>query len=221
MKKKSKLRTIFQALTSEIPVDEPWFQERLSACEGCEWNSDNVEQSELSFANKTKINLACSESSLCTACGCCLHEKLGQKTENCGLIGVAGEETKWRALSAETSSVKEINVEILEGSADSVDIDIAGKYFMIRVGNVKTVTKSIKLRINRPAGLKISKLKATCGCTVASYVQVNPETIEATIKIDTTAFTNNARFEKSLNVIYFEGSHVKTTTIKFIGKKTQ
>jgi len=221
MKKKSKLRTIFQALTSDIPVDEPWFQDRLAACEDCEWNSDNVESSELSFANKTKINLACSESSLCTACGCCLHEKLGQKTENCGLIGVAGEDTKWRALAAETSSVKDINVEILGKSAESIDIDLGGKFFMVRVGNVKTITKNIKLRINRPAGLKISKLKATCGCTVPSYKEIDSDTIEAIVKIDTTAFTNNARFEKSLNVIYFEGNGVKTTVIKFIGKKTQ
>ena len=218
MKKKSKLRTILQAFTSTIPVDEPWFQERLEACEGCEYNSDNKEESELSFTEKTKINLACSEGSMCTACGCCLHEKLGQKIEDCGLIKI-GETPKWRALASETSSVKDLDLEILNKTAESVDIELSQKAFVLRVGDVSETVKHIELKVTREAGLKISSIKATCGCTVPNYEMIDDKSAKLNVKVDTSRFTKDQRFEKHVTISYWEGKGVQKGVIKVVGHK--
>ena len=218
MKKKSKLRTIISAFSSEIPIDAEWFQERMTACEGCEYNSDNVLEEDLTLFDKVKIKNACSEGSMCKACGCCLHEKLGQKTEQCGLSAL-GKEPRWNALSVETSSGDDLDVEILDKTALTINLDIGTKMFLVKLGDVPEKIKEIKLQIHRKNTLKISQVKVQCSCTVPEQVQVDDNTVNLGTKIDTSRFTKDARFEKKITIVYYEGKGTKSTIIKFIGYK--
>jgi hypothetical protein len=219
MKSKSKLRTIKDAFTSEIPTEENFFKERMKICEGCEFNSENVEPEKLSVTQNIQIKNICAFKRMCTACGCCLDEKVGQKNQACGLKE-KGLEPKWEALKADTSSANDLDVEILNKTAKTVQLDIRKQYFAVGLGDELSGVIPIELMISREAGLRISSIKPGCQCTVSEQEQISDTEVKLKLKVDTKNFNKGTRFEKPVTVNYFKTSNgVNAVVIKLIGKK--
>ena len=219
MKSKSKIRTIKDAFTSEIPTEETFFKERMKICEGCEFNSENMEPENISITQDIQIKNICKFKRMCTACGCCLDEKVGQKSETCGLKQ-KGQTPLWEALKADTSSANDLNVEILNKTAKTVQLDIKKQYFAVGLGEDLTGVLPIELLISREAGLRISSIKPGCQCTVSTQEQVSDTEVKISLKIDTSKFDKGVRFEKPVTVNYFKTANgVGSVVIKLIGKK--
>jgi len=219
MKSKSKLRTIKDAFTSKIPTEENFFKERMKICEGCEFNSENVKPEDLSVTQNIQIKNICQFKRMCTACGCCLDEKVGQKNQACGLKE-KGLEPKWEALSVETTSANDLNVEILNKTAKTVQLDIRKQYFAVGLGEDLTGVIPIELLISREAGLRINSIKPGCQCTVSEQEQVSDTEVKIYLKVNTANFNSGVRFEKPVTVNYFKTANgVGSVVIKLIGKK--
>lgn len=218
MKAKGKIRTIAEAFKQVVPSEEPWFKEREEICNTCDYNSENQDYEKLDISQKLRINKICSKNRMCTACGCCLDEKIGMKTSVCGLVEL-GLTPKWEALKTETSSSKDLDIEIIDKTAEKIDIDIKGQFFIISLGNVPETVKEIKINLSKAGGLKVTEVKAGCSCTVPVQKQINDDTVGLHIKLNTSGFTKNTRFEKNITVQYYTSvRNTKSTIIKLIGQ---
>lgn len=219
MKKKSKLKTIIQAFTKDTDTSSEMYKERLSICNDCEYNSDNKEYSELKETHKLSISTICSGSPVCTACGCCILKKIGESTESCGLVEL-GKDPKWNAVKVETSTDKNLDLEILNKTAESVRLSDIGDAFIIELGNITDAVKEIELLITRKAGLNVSSIKAGCSCTVPTQKKIDENTVKILAKLNTIGFTKDIRFSKNITITYFVNSlGKKTGVIKLTGTK--
>ena len=218
MKKKGKIKTIIEAFTEKLPVNEDWYKERLEACLGCEFNSDNIDKKDLSFPQKTQIATLCSNSRMCTACGCCLDEKLSRKTETCGLKE-KGLDPKWKALKAETSNTSNLDIEIKDKSAENIFIDTKTNKFIVELGEVSELVKEVKILISKEGGLKITKMKPACSCTVPKQEQLDEDTVYTVVKINTSSFSKGGSFNKGLTISYYQGRIVVKAVVDFKGIK--
>lgn len=221
MKKKGKLKTIVQAFTTENPVNEKWYQDRMKICAGCEYNSDNIKDTKEGFVDKVKAEAKdkiCGGKPHCTACGCCIDKKAGEDTETCGLKEI-GLEPKWYAFRLETSDSKDLNVINESPEIGQIDLDITGSFFKFNIGETSLNTVPINLILERTKGLTITKLKAACGCTAVKGDVLNNTQTRISLKLSTTKFGNNSRFEKNVTVSYKQQSITKSVIIKLIGKK--
>lgn len=219
MEKKSKLKTIYDAFTQEADVSQELYNERLEICNACEYNTANKASEDIGMADKLKMSTICKGSEVCTACGCCILVKIGQKTTECGLAE-KGLTPKWNAVKIETSKDSDLNIEILDKSALTIDLESNTNIFEVNAGDVTSTVLEIKLEITRTKGLKISTIKPACQCTVPVSEQIDENTVRVVAKVNTTGFGRNARFSKSITVHYFvSGTGTRSAIIKLTGIK--
>lgn len=219
MKKKSKLSTIFKAFTEDVDTSTEMYQERLATCNSCEYSTENVEETELRSTHRLTRDTICQGSPVCTACGCCILKKIGQKTETCGLVELK-QEPKWNAVKVETSKDRELDVEFLNNSAESIKLTDRGDAFVVDMGIVTEKMKQVELVISRKTGLNISSIKPGCSCTVPTQEKIDENNVKIIAKINTAGFTKDARFTKNLTIYYFVSSAgTRTGTIKLTGIK--
>lgn len=219
MKKKSKLKTIYQAFTEDIDTTTEMYQERLEICNSCEYLSENIEEEDIKTSQKLTRDTICQGSPVCTACGCCYLKKIGQKTETCGLNEI-NMIPKWNAVKVETSRDRELDIEILNKTAISVNLTPKGDAFIIELGEITDSVKEVELIISRKSELNISSIKAACSCTIPIQNKIDDNTVKITAKINTAGFIKDAKFTKSLNIYYFVSSAgTRTGIIKLTGLK--
>jgi hypothetical protein len=196
-----KAKTIFKAFTSDKPIEEKWYQDRLSTCETCEYNSFNMKDEDLTFTQKLMTKGLCSTKGQCTACGCCIYEKTSVKTETCGLKEI-GKTPKWNALEVGSQN-NDIFLEVLE---DTGLVKNTGAEFLFDLGIVESIVGNSKFLIKGVDPITFLRYSVGCGCT-------HPKSIEQiddrTLKLDVTISTLSFR----------EGINEKTLTVEYKNKK--
>lgn len=79
----SRFKEIVKAYSNPVDKEQPHYKYRMSVCDGCEYNTKNIEKK-----NRTALVKgldAFSETARCNACGCPLTRKCGSKLSYCGL----------------------------------------------------------------------------------------------------------------------------------------
>jgi len=242
MEKKSKLKTIVDAFSKgdDLPRGEKWFDDRISACGSCEFNTKNIEEDKLKVQDKVKIATGiCTDKEHCTLCGCCVYQKASEKSENCALmnykvkaLSVKGlnntpenfnkEEfqTKWKSIGVETKGKTDLDVYSTSTSVDTIYLDSDGSNFNIQLKNTSKSLIEFELIISRKAGLKISSVKPTCSCTVPEQEVIDENTVRMLVKLSTSSFTKNAKYERTIVLNYYINERsVNKVKLHLIGKK--
>lgn len=175
-----KAKTIVKAFSEDLPVEEDWFRERLSACDTCEWNSAN--KSDNTILTKTKEATICKNTSVCTACGCCIAQKASVKSETCGMQD-KGLEPKWRAIEVEGSVDSRIKVENkTEGHSE---------FFAEKTGAFVTAIESSEVSVpfhfivDGGKKFNIRTLTNTCSCTSSGVEEVSQGNYEVKMAVST------------------------------------
>lgn len=185
-----KAKTIVKAFSEDLPVEEEWYRERLTACDTCEWNSKNKDVN--SLLTKTKESTICKGTSVCTACGCCIAQKASVKSEVCGMKE-KGLEPKWGAIEVEGKVDSRIKVENKTVGSDEFFVDGAGA-FVLETSS-KEVSVPFKFRVDGGELFNIRTLTNTCSCTSSGveettqgnyYVYMNISTNSLQIGVPST-----------------------------------
>lgn len=198
-----KVKTIAKAFTSELPVDEKWYQDRLAICEGCDYNSLNKQPEELTFTQKLMANNLCKSKGQCTACGCCIAEKTSVKTETCGLKEI-DKNPKWHAIEV-PSADNNIFLEVIDNSGK---VKNTGSEFLFDLGVVTSIVGNAKFLLKGVKPITFLRYSVGCGCTHPKTItQVDDYTLELDVNISTLNFR--------------EGINEKTLTVEYKNKKDE
>lgn len=208
-----KAKTILQAYTEELPVNEKWFQERVKICEGCELNSDNVPEEKRDIAYKLKAatvgNGLCSKKRWCTACGCCIDEKASRKEVACGLADI-GQAPKWPKLSFESKSDSRINLIVSEESGDKYSAEEVFGDIYLNFGEISKDVVDFRFRVFHPKSYAFVTTRVSCGCTVAEVQTIDENHIEVSGRVSTVGFNTKTATVKGIQIDFDKGS----TTVK-------
>lgn len=178
-----KAKTIAKAFLNELPENEKWYQDRITICNACEYNTANIDKDKLSTKDKLKLTVhICPEGDHCTACGCCTHRKAGQKSEACGLVDL-GMEPKWGVLEVESKLDKGFIVENLTPSSGDLVIDNREVIYDLGVVDKERVDFTIK--VIRSGGLDVKSTTVGCKCTVAETEILDKNSCQFNIAIST------------------------------------
>ena len=243
MKSKSKLKTIADAFLKGdkgLPREEKWFQDRIEACDSCEFNSKNTPEEQLKVEDKVKIKTGvCTESEHCTLCGCCVYQKASEKGENCALLNykvkalakkglnntpenLNKEEfnAKWKSIGVETRGTTDLNIYSTSDSVDTVSLDATGLTFDILLKDTNKSVIEFDLVVSKQGGLKISSVKPSCSCTVPEQNQLDENTVGLKIKLSTNGFSKDSKFSRIVKVTYYINQRsTKTVKLNLIGTK--
>jgi hypothetical protein len=207
-----KAKTIVKAFTSELPVGEPWYEERLEICRTCPLNSDNVDPEKLSFASKLMIKSKQAVAGAhCTACGCFIKQKCSVKSETCGRYEI-GERPLWEALEVESTDGN-ATLEVLNSSGK---IKYAGKEFLFDFGTNSDNVLNAYFEVKSKEKMTYSKFTVGCGCTHPEKIEQKDDyTLNVHTKISTLGFRPGLN-EKTLTIEYktAKGSY-KNVLIRF------
>lgn len=172
MKEQSKLKTITNAWTKDADVSEEVFETRMEICGGCEYNSDNKKEADLTLFEKARKKTT--SEPFCTACGCQLAEKLGQAVEQCGLVDI-GLPAKWNKEKIITVGKDDLNLKNLSLDKVSIELSVSKLSFEVDYGqvNLKSDTNiALEIEGKNPTFVLISA-KPGCGCTHADTIKVD------------------------------------------------
>jgi len=203
---------IAKAFLNELPIDQEWYQDRVSKCSPCEYNSDNIPSEKLSFTDKLKIKTGlCGDGPHCTACGCCIRQKSASKTETCGRIEI-GLTPLWEALEVSDSSGE---YTIIQTSSDH-KVKNTNKEFLYDLGVTDQNTVKLSFNILSKKPQKINKTTVGCGCTHVDVITpINKSENKLDVTISTIGFRQGLN-EKTLNIEYKVTERVfKTVTVRF------
>jgi len=195
-----KVKTIAKAFINPIPVGQDWYEKRLDICNGCEFNSANIDPEKLSFGSKLKIQSGlCDKGNHCTACGCCIERKCGSRTSDCGLSEVPGSEPKWKAIDFEL----EKSTFFIEYQGTDAIFSVTKvndrEEFLFDFGQVSANVLKTEFKIKNKNPFEVIKYEVSCGCT-------HPEVIERETE-------NSYNIAVNLSTIGFrEGLNEKTIT---------
>lgn len=205
-----KAKTIIKAFTSDLPVGEAWYEERVGICLDCDYNTINKEESELSFTEKIMTKNLCKTAGQCSACGCCIAEKASVRTESCGLKEI-NLTPKWRALDI-PSYKGDIH---LETSSIGVLIDSDSTGFIYDFGIVNTIVAKTEIKLKFDKKSEFKSHKVSCGCVFGIAKNLNDNVIVANVEISTLGFREGIN-EKTLYINYKQkGKDIDQIAIKF------
>jgi hypothetical protein len=212
-----KAKTILKAYTEDIPVNEPWFQDRIKICESCEFNSDNVapEDKDLKYKLREKVSSICVKNRWCRACGCCIDEKASRKEVACGLTELKMA-PKWPALEAESPTDRKLAV-ITDGQQPYTITEELG-FIYLDFGKVASDVVDFDFNIFAPTSYEFVSAKPVCGCTAASIEDVDPNHKKFSMRISTVAFSKSIVTVKSMLVEYKQGSVTVRFRMQKVGK---
>lgn len=201
---------IAKALTTAPPVEEEWYQNRLEICKGCEFNSENVAKESWSLATKIKNDARPGEP-VCTACGCWINAKAGVRTEVCGRVKL-GKVPLWPALQIENSLDPGLSIDNLSPTLGTIVQE--GEIFVINLKKQEELLVLFNFQLIHETGFVYEYSRPSCSCTVAEVKIVNPKICQFSLKISTKEFKVGIT-ERSLEVGYRQGRHLKKAYIKF------
>jgi hypothetical protein len=171
-----KVKTIAKAFVNPLPVGEDWYEKRLEICNGCEYNSANIESIKLSFGSKLKIqSKLCDNGNHCTACGCCIERKCGSRVSECGLVELKME-PKWKAIDFESEKT-DFTVEYQGTDAIfSVSKVNDREEFLFDFGQSSANVLKSEFVIRNKKPFDVLKFEVSCGCTHPEVIQKESET---------------------------------------------
>jgi hypothetical protein len=161
-----KAKTIIQAFTEPLPVDQTWYQERLAICAKCPLNSVNkvnlTMAEKFNVANLIKKGL-CDEGNHCTACGCCIERKCATRSEDCGKVKL-DEAPEWRALDAPSKINPQISMENVTPEMGQIEVQDTQFDYNFGVSDKERLTFAFRIRRDE-AEFKLKNFRPGCSCT--------------------------------------------------------
>jgi hypothetical protein len=210
-----KAKTIAKAFIEPLPEGQDWYEKRLSICNGCEYNSANIEKKDLTLSDKIQIKSGlCDDGNHCQACGCCVKRKCATKSENCGLVKL-DKEPKWSALEVPSTINKGISIVNL--SPDIGGVVAETTTFLYTFDNVEVNKLNFKFQVKSDRSkFKIKNYRPSCSCiSVDEMERVDDKTYDFSVSISTTGFRKGWN-ERKLYITYFErGDLTKEIMITF------
>lgn len=198
-----KIRNIADAFMHPLPVDEAWYQDRLAICSGCEYNSDNVDDTDKSLVHKLReVANPCPEKRHCTACGCCIDRKTAVAGETCGMTEL-GMKPKWESIVVDDLSNK--GVFIANKNPEVYKLLREGSKFTIDLGKVAQETVSFSFEVHTPKNYIFRNAIAGCGCTFIDKGEIEEGVFGFPIKLSTQNFAKNALTVKAISLYFKEG----------------
>lgn len=193
MKNKSKINTIINAFTEEIPVNEQWFIDRMNICRTCEYNSDNIDRENKNILTKIKDVIGAS----CTACGCIIERKCSRMEESCGLVE-KGLTPKWKNLAILTADKEDFN--IYNNSPDKVSIKLneLKNWYEVDYGIINKKSNT-DITLVLEGVKKINNASASCGCTKPELKKLGNNLTELKISLDLKSIYGNFVKNVTLN----------------------
>jgi|TARA_B110000908_G_C10233467_1_gene441891 hypothetical protein len=239
MEKKNKISVIKDALIGSVNVSEEVLQERLDACNGCEYNSANVKVKNLKTKVKDSLYLGKPH---CTICSCIIDAKVTQAEEYCAKYD-KGEVPLWNALQITTNKTVDLNIVNLTPKAGNLVLDEGNYVLDFGTINVDTLEEVVLptmtgkpfikkmlnvdlqfLVVNEVYPIQINAVEATCGCTTPEWEKKD----NTTYKLDVGLILDVAgvdRFRKNINIRYYQkninGSFILGTNNKPLMKAVQ
>lgn len=154
----NRFKEIIKAYSSPVDEEQPHYKYRKSICDGCEFNTDNINPENQSIVVKG-LN-AFSKTSRCNACGCPLTRKCASKTSYCGLKGkiINGKvmEPKWTPVEFEMRGNRFKILNLMPETTDTEKID--KDTISVRVREYDGLVKT-RLQLTDMDGINISMLK--------------------------------------------------------------
>lgn len=206
-----KIKTIANAFISPLPTGEDWYEARVEACNGCEMNTKNIEESSLAFTDKLKIKSGlCDEGNHCTACGCCILRKCSVKSEVCGMSTLK-RTPKWFPIAVE--GLDNITLEVV---GDNVKVTATPKEFLVDFGSSSDAVLKTSFILGSESSIKFDKYSVSCGCTHPEKItQLDQNKIELQVTVSTLGFRPGLN-EKLLTVEYKNNrGKFKSAVIRF------
>lgn len=219
MEKVGNLETIKRAFLEDSDIDKKVLEDRRAICNGCEFNSLNINDEGLTLVQKARKKLH--KDPFCTACGCQILEKTTQETEECGLASV-GKTPKWFRVKLET--VGRFDLDIINNSIDKMNIDLTTdkKYYQIDIGKVQSNKDSeIEFLVKSKSNvvLKMVHVTPSCGsCTNSSFEIIDDNTVKINLSLNLEEIPLG-KFSKNLYLGYDLRDDYKQNVIKITGFK--
>jgi len=208
-----KAKTIAKAFTDSLPVDQEWYQKRVSICQECPLNSANIKEDDMTFMQKIEKKAKapiCDDGNYCTACGCCILRKCSVKTETCGAKEV-GQTPKW--LPIEVNSPQNVSLELV--SSDS-NITYNGKEFLIDFGGISDKVLNAEFVLKAKSSVNFVKHSVSCGCThLKNWTKIDNKRLKFEVEISTNNFRQGLN-EKTLSIeVEDQQRRFVTVTVRF------
>lgn len=205
MKEVSKLSTILKAFTTKADVDEQVHKHRIDVCNGCDRNSSNVEDKDLSFVNKARKKLG---KDFCLECGCNIQEKTSQAVEQCPL-------GYWNRLVLETSDAKDLDLLNLDSS--KVSLHLEDNFFVADVGKISE-DFNFKLGLTcTTLDFSVLRIIAGCGSCTRALLQ-HKEVPMADITLLYDKLPNKKPFLKTVTIKYQVSKEERSVVLKLRGE---
>jgi hypothetical protein len=215
-----KISNIVEGFTSDIPVNEEWYQKRVSICNGCEFNSLNG--ATLSLACKTLKNIGCpsEEKGSCNQCCCCIENKALVKAESCP-------KGKWGAMTVASDKFKvelisEGIVKYNKPTRQANGVIIGGDY-IIDLGTVVSDSLQVVFETNSISKQFLYETsKAGCSCTTTFPKEIlKGRVYRHSVNIDLSSYGQQT---KNLELTFLGSNNNRETVlikIKFNRKSTK
>jgi len=214
-----KAKTIVKAFLSELPVDEKWYQDRIAACDVCEYNTKNKDKKDLRITDRIKMATGvCDNDNHCVACGCCIERKCSVKSENCGKLSI-GLEPNWIALEVPSFVDKKISIINMTPEIGKVYVD--GGFFVYNVGEVRDTKTTFTFRIHKEDGLDVKNYNTPCSCSVADMTTIDNKTVEFKLDISTKTFETGVETTRNMTITYNLSDRIGTKNINLAFKITK
>lgn len=210
--KKSKIKTIYEAFTGELPVNEDWYQSRLKICSTCPFNT--AVSGADSFLMKT-LKVIDGNAPQCKACGCYIDKKAAMKEEECGLSAI-GQKPLWPALKIATSG--EEHIDIYNNSPEKVKLGLskAADAYTLDYGKVDyNFDFRIEFLVETKKEISDYKCYVGCPCTKVSYLKLGNNLIQVNADFNRDSIPHNQDFSKNIYVeIKYNGTELSKQTYK-------
>lgn len=203
MKEIGKVRKIYEGFFGDT-LPEEIIEERRKICDGCPYNSKNVNTSKLVELRNTLTG------AYCTLCKCQIKEKTQSPHEECAAY-MAGEEKKWFRVKMETMEKENLN--LIQTGSKLFDLTTEGDKFVLNLGKIRVnedTEGEIYLEGSTP--LKLNNVTVSCGC-VSTSSSVNGEgiTINFRINVNSVGYGSGA---KTITVYYEENGENREQVIR-------
>ena len=210
------IKTIYRAFFKKSEVEYEEYKRRLEICSKCEFNSANIEESNMSLFDKLRKKLI--DPPFCTACGCQIKQKAGSITEACGLE-VQDEYPKWNRIKIERTDKMKVN--LINKTPELVNPNITPDgTIVLDLGDVKrSDLKDIEFDLEVPStvNLNINRIQAGCpSCTKVKYHSVGRNKVQMTVWMKWSIL--RAKFSKDIIFSYTSNGEAHVQTVKIIGK---
>lgn len=154
----NKLKEIALAYTNSVDKEQEYYKYRKSVCNGCEFNTANMKDSDKSTLNRALETF--SSTDRCNACGCPIDRKCGSKASYCGLKGeiIKGKmiEPKWTPVEIDMRGNSFIITNLMPSETDTEKVN--KDTVSVRVREYGDLIKA-RLRLVNLNGAKVTMLK--------------------------------------------------------------